>query len=40
MASRPLTKFLLPDSKIGFPGKNIKLVGLGVGCVWINMPRF
>lgn len=26
-------------SMTGFPGTNMRLLGLGVGCVWMNMPR-
>ena len=40
MASRALVKLLLPPvSSTGWPGMNMRLVGLGVGCVWMNMPR-
>lgn len=39
MASRALVKLLLPPSNTFCPGMNIRLAGLGVGCVWMNMPR-
>ena len=40
MASRALVKLLLPPvSSTGWPGMNMRLAGLGVGCVWMNMPR-
>ena len=39
MASRALVKLLLPPSSTFSPGMNMREEGLGVCCVWMNMPR-
>lgn len=39
IASLALPKLLLPASITFCPGMNMRLVGFGVACVWMNMPR-
>lgn len=36
-ASRGLSKFIVPDSRTGQPGKNLRLFGFGVSCVCTNI---
>ena len=39
MPSRAPLKLREPLSRTACPGMNMRLEGLGVGCVWMNMPR-
>lgn len=38
-ADMGLGKSSVPDSSTGTPGMNLRLLGFGVSCTWINMLR-